>query len=54
VKHDSYFEEKVDGLGQPRLSSIHTIMVALRNFAISMATYAINEYMRIGESTKIK
>ncbi len=53
VCHDSYFEEKVDGLGRKRLFYIHKIIATMWILAFGVATDVVNEYVCIWKSTLI-
>ena len=54
VANDKYFEQKPDALGNQGLSSLQKITAALRIFAYGVAGDAVDEYIRIGESTATK
>jgi len=54
VRDDSYFEEKVNGLGRPCLSLIQKITTALHIFSGSIASNNVVEYVRIAEFITIE
>ena len=51
---DSYFVQKPDGAGILGLSSIQKITAALRMLSLGISADALDEYVRIGESTAMK
>lgn len=52
--YDSYFVQKRDAAGRLGLSSYQKITAAMRMLAYGVAADAVNEYVRIGESTLIE
>lgn len=52
--HGSYLEEKRNGFGKPRLSSLHEVTAALRIFAYGCAVDIVDEYVRIEEFIALK
>ncbi|KAF8413609.1 hypothetical protein HHK36_001601 [Tetracentron sinense] len=52
--HDPYFVLKRDAVGHLGLSSLQNVTVVMRMFAYGVATDAMDDYVRIDESTSIK
>lgn len=52
--HDSYFVQKADATGKLGLSALQKAMAAIRQLAYGAPADAIDEYIRIGESTAIR
>ncbi|XP_052172117.1 uncharacterized protein LOC127788035 [Diospyros lotus] len=52
--HDQYFVQRFDAVGVPRLSSLQKMTVALRMLAYGSPVDAVDEYVRIDESTTIE
>ncbi|XP_028078968.1 uncharacterized protein LOC114280785 [Camellia sinensis] len=50
---NEYFIQTRDATGAPGLSGVHKITIALRILQYSMLVDAVDEYIRIGESTTI-
>jgi hypothetical protein len=48
---DPYFEQMVDALGKPGLSTLQKATAAIRQLAYGLPADACDEYVRIGEST---
>ena len=53
VAVDDYFEQKVDALGLPGLSTLQKCVAAHRMLCYSLPADAVEEYVRIGESTAL-
>ena len=53
-EHDDYFVQKNDALGFPGLTGIQKMTAAMRMLAYGMSADAVDEYVRIGESTTIE
>ena len=53
VEVDDYFEQKVDALGLPGLSTVQKCVAAHRMLCYSLPADAVDEYVRIGESTAL-
>jgi hypothetical protein len=51
---DDYFVQKCDATGQLGLSGLQNMTAAIRMLAYGMAADAVDEYVRIGESTTIE
>src|SRR5690242_20918643 len=51
---DEYFIQKFDAVGIPGLSSIQKITAIIRCLCYGLATDAVDEYLRIAESTVSK
>jgi Plant transposon protein len=49
--HDSYFQIKVDGTSRRGLSTLQKCTAAIRMLAYGVAADAVDEYLKIGEST---
>jgi Plant transposon protein len=52
--HDLYFQNKVDSTGRKSLSTMQKCTAAMRMLAYGVAADAVDEYLRIGESTTRK
>ncbi|XP_074342792.1 uncharacterized protein LOC141680471 [Apium graveolens] len=52
--HDNYFTQRIDVVGVRGLSYLQKVTAALRMFAYGTAADAIDDYVRIGESTAIE
>ena len=52
--HDPYFQNKQDATGRQGLSSLQKCTAAIRMLAYGVAADAVDEYIRIGESTTIE
>ncbi|XP_039120525.1 uncharacterized protein LOC120256933 [Dioscorea cayenensis subsp. rotundata] len=52
--HDSYFQQRCDGLGRGGLSTLQKITAAFRMLAYGLPADATDEYIKIGESTAIE
>ncbi|XP_052197217.1 uncharacterized protein LOC127804398 [Diospyros lotus] len=52
--HDQYFVQRFDAVGVPGLSSLQKMIAALRMLAYGSPADAVDEYVRIGESTVIE
>ncbi|XP_074327018.1 uncharacterized protein LOC141664959 [Apium graveolens] len=52
--HDNYFTQRNDAVGMRGLSSLQKVTAALRMLAYGTAADAIDDYVRIGESTTIE
>ncbi|XP_074377281.1 uncharacterized protein LOC141718798 [Apium graveolens] len=52
--HDNYFTQRTDDVGVRGLSSLQKVTAALRMFAYGTAADAVDDYVRIGESTIIE
>ncbi|XP_020242512.1 uncharacterized protein LOC109820728 [Asparagus officinalis] len=53
-EHDSYFAQKVDGVGRIGLSTLQKVIAAFRMLAYGASADSTDEYVRIGESTAIE
>ncbi|KAE9020623.1 hypothetical protein PR003_g13160 [Phytophthora rubi] len=53
-EHDTYFQQRRDATGKLGLSSLQKCTAAIRQLAYGMPADAVDEYVRIGESTAIK
>jgi hypothetical protein len=51
---DSYFKKKCDATGKPGLSALQKCVAAIRILAYGLPLDAVDEYVRIGESTARK
>lgn len=51
---DQYFESGIDCTGRSKLSSLQKCTAAIRMLAYGVAADAVDEYLRIGETTTIK
>ena len=54
VAHDPYFVQRRDAAHKLGLSSLQKVVVAFRMLSYGVAADAIDEYVRIGESTSIE
>jgi hypothetical protein len=54
VAEDPYFVQKADAENVLRLFSIQKITAALRMLSLGVSADALDEYVRIGESTAMK
>ncbi|XP_074376200.1 uncharacterized protein LOC141717874 [Apium graveolens] len=52
--HDNYFTQRTDAVGMRGLSSLQKVTAALRMLAYGTAADAVDDYVRIGESTAIE
>ena len=52
--HDNYFTQRTDALGVRGLSSLQKVTAAVRMLAYGTAADAVDDYVRIGESTSIE
>lgn len=52
--NDSYFENTVDGIGRDKISSIQKCTAAIRMLAYGMAGDAVDDYVRMAETTAIQ
>ncbi|KAL3337867.1 hypothetical protein AABB24_030157 [Solanum stoloniferum] len=52
--HDMYFEQRIDALGRFGLSTLQKITAVFRMLAYGLPADAIDEYVKIGESTTIE
>ncbi|XP_052185170.1 uncharacterized protein LOC127796809 [Diospyros lotus] len=52
--HDQYFVQRFDAVRVPGLSSLQKMTAALRMLAYGSPANAVDEYVRIGESTSIE
>ncbi|GAB2287602.1 hypothetical protein Dimus_037941 [Dionaea muscipula] len=52
--YDDYFIQKNDVVGVPGLTGLQKMIVAIRVMAYDMPADAVDEYVRIGESTTVK
>ncbi|KAL6579990.1 hypothetical protein OROMI_008014 [Orobanche minor] len=52
--HGNYFTQRTDAVGVRGLSSLQKVTAALRMLAYGMHADAVNDYVRIGESTAIE
>ncbi|KAM5550857.1 hypothetical protein ABKV19_027286 [Rosa sericea] len=52
--HDSYFVQKRDSAGRLGLSSLQKVTAAMRMLAYGIGADAVDDYLRIGESTAIE
>ncbi|XP_074355895.1 uncharacterized protein LOC141695556 [Apium graveolens] len=52
--HDNYFTQRTDVVGVRGLSSLQKVTAALRMLAYGTAADAVDDYVRIGESTTIE
>ncbi|XP_017245657.1 uncharacterized protein LOC108217333 [Daucus carota subsp. sativus] len=52
--HDNYFTQRTDAVGIRGMSSLQKVTAALRILAYGTAADAIDDYVRIGESTAIE
>ncbi|XP_059659931.1 uncharacterized protein LOC132306534 [Cornus florida] len=53
-QYDDYFIQKIDAVGFPGLSGLQKMTAAIRMLAYGMPVDAVDEYVRIGESTTIE
>ena len=51
---DPYFQQKVDALGRKGLSPLQKCTAAMRMLAYGISADAVDEYVRIGESTAVE
>ena len=49
--HDDYFKKKCDATGKEGLSALQKCVASLRILAYGLSLDAVDEYVRIGEST---
>ena len=52
--HDSYFDNTVDGIGRSKISSLQKCTAAIRMLAYGMAGDAVDDYVRMAETTAIQ
>nr|XP_017256407.1 PREDICTED: putative nuclease HARBI1 [Daucus carota subsp. sativus] len=52
--HDTYFIQRIDAVGARGLSSLQKMTAAVRMLAYGTAADAVDDYVRIGESTAIE
>ncbi|XP_062107258.1 uncharacterized protein LOC133818413 [Humulus lupulus] len=53
-RHDNYFVQRRDGLGNLGLSGLRKVTVVFRMLAYGVPANAIDEYIKIGESTALE
>ncbi|KAE8896012.1 hypothetical protein PF010_g2160 [Phytophthora fragariae] len=53
-RHDRYFQQGRDATGKLGLSALHKCTAAIRQLAYGMLADAVDEYVRIAETTAIK